>query len=114
MLFYVAVKCAWAQSEPQFAQYMYNKYLFDPAYAGSAEGVDMSLLYRNQYVGLTTRPIATEGFNVNMPVIATFFKLYSFDETAKIDHFKIKASFGFKIIIVSVFVQASDQTFFDC
>ncbi len=70
MLFYVAVKCAWAQSEPQFAQYMYNKYLFDPAYAGSAEGVDMSLLYRNQYVGLTTRPIATEGFNVNMPVIA--------------------------------------------
>ena len=70
MLFYVAAKCAWAQSEPQFTQYMYNKYLFNPAYAGSAEGVDMSLLYRNQYVGFSTKAIATEGFNVNMPVVA--------------------------------------------
>ena len=63
-------KVACAQSEPQFTQYMYNKYLFNPAYAGSADGIDMSALYRNQYVGLTTRPISTEGFNVNMPVAA--------------------------------------------
>ena len=69
LLCYIAVLRAWAQSEPQFTQYMYNKYLFNPAYAGSADGVDMSLLYRNQYVGLTTRPIATEGFNVNTPIV---------------------------------------------
>jgi type IX secretion system PorP/SprF family membrane protein len=60
--------CTCAQTEPQFTQYMFNKYLFNPAYAGSADGVDMSALYRNQYVGLTTRAISTEGFNVNTPV----------------------------------------------
>ena len=68
ILLYVAFKNACAQSEPQFTQYMYNKYLFNPAYAGSVDGIDMSALYRNQYVALTIRPIATEGFNINMPI----------------------------------------------
>lgn len=70
LLLYMLLKTAVAQTEPQFTQYMYNKYLFNPAYAGSAEGIDLSALYRNQYVALTTRPIATEGFNVNMPIAA--------------------------------------------
>ena len=69
-IFYVLFKCVGAQSEPQFTQYMFNKYLFNPAYAGSADGIDISALYRNQYVALTTRPISTEGFNVNMPIAA--------------------------------------------
>jgi type IX secretion system PorP/SprF family membrane protein len=68
IILYMCFNSACAQTEPQFTQYMYNKYLFNPAYAGSAEGIDMSALYRNQYVGLTTRPIATEGFNVNAPI----------------------------------------------
>ena len=70
IIFYMLLKIASAQTEPQFTQYMYNKYLFNPAYAGSADGVDLSALYRNQYVGLTTRPVSTEGFNANMPVAA--------------------------------------------
>jgi type IX secretion system PorP/SprF family membrane protein len=68
VILYVLIKNACAQTEPQFTQYMYNKYLFNPAYAGSTDGIDISALYRNQYVGLTTRPIATEGFNVNAPI----------------------------------------------
>lgn len=67
---YMLLKTALAQTEPQFTQYMFNKYLFNPAYAGSADGIDLSALYRNQYVGLTTKTISTEGFNVNMPVAA--------------------------------------------
>ena len=67
---YILAITASAQTEPQFTQYMYNKYLFNPAYAGSADGVDLSALYRNQYVGLTTRPVSTEGFNANMPIAA--------------------------------------------
>jgi type IX secretion system PorP/SprF family membrane protein len=62
----VSIVCA--QSEPQFTQYMYNKYLFNPAYAGSADAAEFSALYRNQYVNLTDRPIATEGFNFNLPL----------------------------------------------
>jgi type IX secretion system PorP/SprF family membrane protein len=57
-----------AQSEPQFTQYMYNKYLFNPAYAGSQDGLEFSLLHRSQYVNLADRFIATEGFNFNMPL----------------------------------------------
>src|ERR1700722_7755685 len=68
ILLYVLFTTAGPQTEPQYTQYMYNKYLFNPAYAGSADGVDLSALYRNQFVGLTTRPISTEGFNANAPI----------------------------------------------
>ena len=70
IVLYFVFKNACAQSEPQFTQYMFNRYLFNSAYAGSTGGIDISALYRNQYVGLTARPIATEGFNVNMMVPA--------------------------------------------
>lgn len=70
----IAVLCslfavAGAQTEPQFTQYMYNQYLFNPAYAGCLDCIEGSLLYRNQYVNLTTRPIQTEGFNFNSPIV---------------------------------------------
>lgn len=66
-IIYVAVQ---AQSEPQFTQYMYNRYLFNPAYAGSEESVEFALLHRSQYVGLTSKAVATQGFNFNMPIYA--------------------------------------------
>src|SRR5208282_4452517 len=69
-LFCGIVSCVCAQSEPQFTQYMYNKYLFNPAYAGSRDDAEFSALYRTQYVELTDRPISTEGFNFNLPVNA--------------------------------------------
>ncbi|HWB62949.1 MAG TPA: type IX secretion system membrane protein PorP/SprF, partial [Chitinophagales bacterium] len=56
------------QSEPQFTQYMYNKYLFNPAYAGSYNGFEIALLHRSQYVSLADKVIATEGFNFNIPI----------------------------------------------
>ena len=59
---------AFAQSEPQFTQDMYNKYLFNAAYAGSQEGFEFSLLHRSQYVGLADKAISTEGFNFNIPL----------------------------------------------
>ena len=58
----------YAQSEPQFTQYMYNRYLFNPAYAGSEDALDLHLLHRSQYVSLTNRAIATEAFNFNAPL----------------------------------------------
>ena len=57
-----------AQIEPHFTQYMYNQYLFNPAYAGSNDALDFSALYRSQYVNLSNRPISDLGFNFNMPV----------------------------------------------
>lgn len=60
--------CIEAQSEPQFTQYMYNKYLFNPAYAGSSDALEISALHRSQNVGLANKVIATQGLNLNIPV----------------------------------------------
>src|SRR5690606_34240445 len=59
-----------SQTEPQFTQYMYNRYLFNPAYAGSEDAVEVGLLHRSQYVGLNSRMISTQGFTINLPVYA--------------------------------------------
>ena len=67
-VFIGAYTIACSQTEPQFTQYMYNRYLFNPAYAGSYDGIDASFLYRAQYVNLSDRAISTEGFNVNLPI----------------------------------------------
>ena len=66
--FLVLSLALFAQTEPQFTQYMYNQYLFNPAYAGCKDCLEGSLLYRNQYLNLTDRPIQTEGFNFNAPI----------------------------------------------
>lgn len=57
-----------SQIEPQFSQYMYNRYLLNPAYAGSEDAVQVALLHRSQYVGIANRFIATQGFNFNLPL----------------------------------------------
>ena len=59
-----------AQSEPQFSHYMYNKQLFNPAYAGSGDAVEFNALYRTQYVGLSDRATSTQYFGFNMPLYA--------------------------------------------
>ena len=59
-----------AQTEPQYTQYMYNRYLINPAYAGSEDAIEVALLHRSQYVALASRFIATQGFNFNMPIYA--------------------------------------------
>jgi type IX secretion system PorP/SprF family membrane protein len=64
----LAFKVIVAQSEPQFTQHMYNRYLFNPAYAGSNDAIEFSLLHRSQYVGLSGTYIATQAFNFNAPI----------------------------------------------
>jgi type IX secretion system PorP/SprF family membrane protein len=58
----------YTQSEPQFTQYMYDKSLYNPAYAGSADVLEISAIYRSQYVGLANKGISSEALNVNLPV----------------------------------------------
>lgn len=67
---FVASNMLSAQSEPQFTQHMFNRYLFNPAYAGSVDALEISALHRSQYVSLASRFIATQGVNINIPVYA--------------------------------------------
>ena len=47
---------AFGQQDPLFSQYMFNKLLVNPAYAGSRENLSIDLLDRYQWVGIEGAP----------------------------------------------------------
>lgn len=57
-----------AQNEPQFTHYMFNKAIFNPAYAGSNDAIEINALHRSQYVNIASAAINTQFFGVNMPI----------------------------------------------
>jgi len=58
---------AQAQQDPQFTQYMFNLLALNPAYAGSAERVDVKALSRHQWVGFAGAP-TTQTLTIHSPV----------------------------------------------
>ncbi len=55
-----------AQHAPQFTNFMFNKLVYNPAYAGSHDMMTMSAIYRNQWSGITGAPI-TANANLHTP-----------------------------------------------
>jgi type IX secretion system PorP/SprF family membrane protein len=55
------------QQEPQYAQYMYNSTIINPAYAGSRGALNAFLLHRSQWVGFEGAP-KTTNLSFEMPV----------------------------------------------
>jgi len=45
-----------AQQDPMFSQYMFNKMLINPGYAGSTNSFNAALAYRKQFIGLQGAP----------------------------------------------------------
>lgn len=58
---------AWSQQEDQFTQFMYHKMGFNPGYAGSNEAPCISILARNQWLGIEGAP-ETQLLTFNMPL----------------------------------------------
>jgi type IX secretion system PorP/SprF family membrane protein len=58
------------QNEPQFTQYMFNRQLLSPAYAGSNKGLELAGVVRIQYVGLANTISTTQGFTASSSVDA--------------------------------------------
>lgn len=56
-----------AQQLPQFTQYMFNTISVNPAYAGSREVLNVTALYRDQWLGLEGSP-TTGTFSVHTPI----------------------------------------------
>ena len=56
-----------AQQLPQFTQYMYNTISVNPAYAGSRETLNATILHRNQWAGLEGNP-RTNTFSIHSPL----------------------------------------------
>jgi len=56
LLFFMAISGVYAQQESQFTQFMYNKLLINPAYAGSRGVPSVTAVYRSQWVGFEGAP----------------------------------------------------------
>ncbi len=60
------VYMGYSQKEPQYTQYMYNIGSFNPAYVGSVEKPEISLLYRAQWLDIDGAP-RTIRAGINLP-----------------------------------------------
>lgn len=56
-----------AQQPSNYSLYMFNKFSYNPAYAGLDNSLSFTGLYRNQWSGFTNNP-NTQNFNVHMPL----------------------------------------------
>lgn len=54
LLFFLGVGSVYAQQDPQFTQYMYNRMYFNPAFAGKSGEFEFSALHRSQWAGYST------------------------------------------------------------
>lgn len=66
LLFFLSATATFAQREPQYTQYMYNIGSFNPAYVGTVESLDISGLYRAQWIDIPGAPRNIR-LGVNMP-----------------------------------------------
>ncbi len=57
-----------AQQNAQYSQFMSNKLMQNPAYAGSQDHLCLTALYRSQWVGLDGAP-NTQTVNAHMPIL---------------------------------------------
>lgn len=91
----------YAQQDPQFSQYMFNKMLLNPAGAGSKGRVNVNAYYRAQWVNLkgapTTigiladAPIAGKGIGIGLAVFET--------KTANLKFTRVNTNYSYKIRI---------------
>lgn len=63
LLFFMSVNM-YSQQIPNYTQYLYNMQILNPAYVGSRAELSMSLLSRQQWVGVPGAPV-TRTFSIN-------------------------------------------------
>ena len=56
LVFFAVANISQAQQFPLFSNYLTNNYGFNPAFAGTVEGIEGKLVYRNQWTGLKLAP----------------------------------------------------------
>ncbi|MEX0968720.1 MAG: type IX secretion system membrane protein PorP/SprF [Bacteroidia bacterium] len=71
ILLFFSIETA-AQQDPYFTHYMFNKLVYNPAYAGAKDAICANLVYHNQWTSLTgpddeTAPV-TQSFNIHSPL----------------------------------------------
>ena len=86
------------QQDPGYTQYMYNMSIINPAYAGSKDGLVLSLLGRSQWVGIKDAP-RTFTFNGQAPIGKNMGMGLSFtaDKTGPLSEQNVYADFSYTL-----------------
>ncbi|MCS7072911.1 MAG: type IX secretion system membrane protein PorP/SprF [Bacteroidia bacterium] len=67
-LFFAGEVLVYAQQESLFSQYMFNRLVINPAYAGTKDGLSLTALYRHQWTGFEGAP-RTFTFSGHAPIM---------------------------------------------
>jgi type IX secretion system PorP/SprF family membrane protein len=89
-----------AQQDPMFSQYMFNKLAVNPGYAGSREILTADLLYRNQWVNIDGAPktiSASLHAPLNNPHLALGAHLIN-DRLGAMSNTSAMATFAYRIL----------------
>lgn len=69
-LLILGFQSAWAQQDPQFSLYMFNKQVLNPGYIGSVGMTELTFAGRSQWVGIEGHPnTGTFSFNTPVPIL---------------------------------------------
>lgn len=82
-----------------FTKYMFNPLMYNPAYAGTAGALDMTLLHRHQWWGIKGAPM-TQNLGIHSPIKVKNIGLgfnATFDRVAVSRQFSMYASFAYRI-----------------
>lgn len=89
-----------AQHNGDYMQYMFNGLLVNPAYAGSRDALDVTGLYRNQWMGIVGSPVTAsfaahtplknKRFNIGATVINDKFGIFNHTRANLIYAYRIK------------------------
>lgn len=88
-----------AQQDPMYSQYVFNGLILNPAYAGTREALNTTLLYRDQWVGIPGAP-KTGMFSADAPLknLKAGVGLYvEFDKIGITSHTGIAGAYSYKI-----------------
>ncbi|HOZ86407.1 MAG TPA: type IX secretion system membrane protein PorP/SprF [Bacteroidia bacterium] len=97
MLLFAA--CTFAQHNSSYSQYMFNGLLLNPAYAGSNDALNLTALYRKQWLGLDGSP-TTVTFSGHMPLKNKKINLGALimsDKFGVSEHNKLNAIYAYRI-----------------
>lgn len=90
------------QNAPAFRQFYFNPYLFNPAFAGTHDYAEVSVFYRQQWLGFNNAPSAT-GFTFQYPTQDRVSLGMNFitQETVALRTTSSQATFAYRIPITS-------------
>jgi len=98
LMFIISLR-VFAQQDPMYSQYIFNGLLINPAYAGTHEVLNATLLYRNQWVNIPGAP-QTGPFSIDSPVKNQKVGLglnMSYDKIGVTNHTSVSGIYAYKL-----------------